>query len=311
MRPLPRDTMLALIALIALALPASLRAQTALPAPALLACLILPERIADLGSPVIGVVESVAVDRGDFVKKGQVLATLRAEVERANSSVVRSRAEGVAELRGAVAGRDLAQQRADRARDLAAQNFVSAQAVEQAASELRVADEKVRLAREQLATSAREVSSAQAQVSQRVLRSPFDGVITERFVNPGERVDDKPLLKLAAVSQLRVEVVASNALFGSLHVGQDLSVQPELGGLPARTARITQIDHVLEPASNTFRLRLELPNADNSMPAGLRCKASMMAAAAPAAAPAPTRGVDPARREPTAALARPAAVALR
>src|SRR5207245_2575565 len=99
--PLPRNpwSRRACIALLALAAPWLASAQTPAQAPAnaLLACLILPDKVADLGSPVIGVVESVAVDRGDFVRKGQVLATLRAEVERANTSVVRSRAESEAE----------------------------------------------------------------------------------------------------------------------------------------------------------------------------------------------------------------------
>ncbi len=257
-------------------------AQTPSQTPALLACLIVPDRVAELGSPVIGVVDEVLVERGDSVRKGQLLARLRADVERANSSVVRARADSEAELRGAVAGSELAQQKLDRARSLAAQNFVSAQAVEQAEAEYRVARERMLQAREQLGTSAREVSSAHAQLAQRLLRAPFDGVITERYVNPGERVEDKPMLKLAVISRLKVEVVASTSLFGSLQVGQELSVQPELGGAAARSARIAQIDRVLEPASNTFRLRLDLPNDDGSLPAGLRCKATL--------APPPARG---------------------
>jgi RND family efflux transporter MFP subunit len=274
-----------------LACPAIAWTQQAPPLPrptssGLLACLILPDRVADLGSPVIGVVESVEVERGAVVKKGQVLARLRADVERANTSVARSRAEGEADLRGAQANRDLAQQKLERARSLAAQNFVSGQAVEQAEAEYRVAKERMLQSREQLDTSAREVSSAQAQVSLRILRSPFDGVVTERYVNPGERVEEKPLLKVAVVNQLKVEVVASTTLFGSLQLGQELEVQPELSGAALRSAKVSQIDRVLEPASNTFRLRLDLPNEDGALPAGLRCKVSF---AKPA--PLPKAGV--------------------
>ena len=255
--------------------------------PALLACLIVPDRVAELGSPVIGVIDEVMVERGDTVRKGQVLARLRAEVERAATGVVRSRADSEADLRGAIAGNDLAQQKVDRARALAAQNFVSGQAVEQAEAEHRVAKERVQQAREQLGTSAREVTSAQAQLAQRTLRAPFDGVITERYVHPGERVEDKPMLKIAVIDRLRVEVVASTSLFGSLRMGQELNVQPELGSHGPRAARITQIDRVLEPASNTFRLRLALANGDGQLPAGLRCKAALQLATAAA----PARGV--------------------
>ncbi|CAM5784105.1 efflux RND transporter periplasmic adaptor subunit [Rhizobacter fulvus] len=287
------------------------QAQTSFPSSAptsaLLACLIVPDRVAELGSPVIGVVDEVLVERGDTVRKGQVLARLRAEVERAASNVVRSRADSEAELRGAIAGHDLAQQKLERTRSLAAQNFVSAQAVEQAEAEQRVAKERMQQAREQLGTSAREVTSAQAQLAQRILRAPFDGVITERYVNPGERVEDKPMLKIAVIGRLKVEVVASTSLFGSLRLGQALSVQPELAGSGPRTARIAQIDRVLEPASNTFRLRLDLPNDDGALPAGLRCKAAL------AGPPAPAHGavrsgleLTPASTGPTGARPAPA-----
>ena len=237
-----------------------------------LACLILPDKVADVGSQVIGVIEWIEVERGDAVKKGQVIARLRADVERATHTVARSRADSEGDLRGAIAGRDLAKLKLDRANTLAKQNFVSTQAVEQARSEFDVANERVSLAREQLDTSSREVSVSQAQVSQRVLRSPIDGVVIERYLNAGERVEDKPMVKIADISVLRVEVVAPTALFGSLHVGQEVNVQPDLPGSGARPARIAQIDKVLDPASNTFRVRLSLPNADAALPAGLRCR---------------------------------------
>lgn len=240
-----------------------------------LACLIQPARVAEVGSAVIGVVESIEVERGDTVRNGQVLARLRADVERASTDAVRSRAQSQAELRAAVAARDLAQLRLERARTLKESNFVSAQAVEQAHAELKVAHERVGQVRDALRTASREVAVSDAQMSQRVLRAPFDGVVVERYANPGERFEEKPLLKIAAISQLRVEVVAPTALFGTLQLGRQVTVQPELPGAKPRSARITQIDRVLDPASNTFRLRLELPNADHALPAGLRCRVDL------------------------------------
>ncbi len=265
---------------------AALSSAQAAPPSQALACLILPDKVADVGSQVIGVIEWIEVERGDTVKKGQVIARLRADVERATNTVARSRADSEGDLRGAIAGRDLAKIKLDRANTLAKQNFVSTQAVEQAKSEFDVANERVSLAREQLATSSREVSVSQAQVSQRVLRSPIDGVVIERYLNTGERVEDKPMVKIADISALRVEVVAPIALFGSLHLGQEVNVQPDLPGSGARTARIAQIDKVLDPASNTFRVRLSLPNDDAALPAGLRCRIDL-GAKAPEPRPSP------------------------
>jgi multidrug efflux pump subunit AcrA (membrane-fusion protein) len=54
------------------------------------------------------------------------------------------------------------------------------------------------------------------------------------------------------------------------------------------------VDRVIDPASNSFRVRLELPNADNALPPGLRCKVdfdlgAVAASPAPKAVPAPAK----------------------
>ena len=48
-----------------------------------LVCLIQPSKIAEVGTSVTGVIEDIRVERGDYVKKGQVIAVLRGDVERA------------------------------------------------------------------------------------------------------------------------------------------------------------------------------------------------------------------------------------
>lgn len=244
-------------------------------ATALQACVVLPSRSAELGTPAAGIVEAIEVERGDVVRKGQVLVRMRADIERAASSVAHTRADSMAELRSAQAAEDLARQKLERARSLEAQAFVSASAVEQAELEFRVAAERAAQARDQREISAREAGGAAAQLSQRVLRAPFDGVITERYANPGERFEERPLLRLADINRLRVDVVAPTSLFGRLRLGQSLSVQPELPGAAARSAQVVQIDRVLDPASNTFRLRLDMDNANGELPAGLRCRAEL------------------------------------
>ena len=260
-------------------------------APQALACLIQPAQVAEVGSAVIGVVQTLEADRGDRVRKGQVLATLRSEVERASAEAAQSRAKSLGELRGAVAALDLAELRRDRAKSLKDENFVSAQALEQAEAEFRVAKERVAQVREALRTATREVNTSEAQLAQRTLRAPFDGVVVERYANLGERFEEKALFRIAAVATLRVELVAPLPLFGQLKVGQKIQVTPELPGAEVRTASVVQIDQVLDPASNTFRLRLDLPNADGSLPAGLRCRADLgLADAAKAAATAPMNG---------------------
>lgn len=251
------------------------------PATTALACLIQPEQMADLGTAVVGVVQSIDVERGDRVRKGQVLLRLRTGVERASADAMRLRSQSEAELRGAQAAQALAQAKHERAKNLFAQQFVSGEAVQIAATEMRLAQEKVAQARDNLSILRGDLQVSQEQIDQRTLRAPFDGVVVDRFANVGERVEEKPLLRLAAIDRLRVEMVAPIAQFGLLRVGQAISVRPELPGADAREARIVQVDQVLDPASNTFRLRAELTNASAYLPAGLRCRAELPAAPRP------------------------------
>jgi RND family efflux transporter MFP subunit len=249
-------------------------------------CLIEPERIAEVGSPVAGVIQRVEVERGQRVRRGQVLAVLQAEVERANVDVARSRADAQADLDAAAANASFNRDRLVRAEDLFRQSFISQQALDQARTEARLADQKLKLAREQRAISRQERDVAEAQLSQRIIRSPMDGVVAERYASAGERADDKPLLRIARIDPLRVQLVVPTSLYGQLRVGGRVGISPELPGAVALTARVTMVDKVIDPASNTFRVQLELPNPDFALPAGLRCKA-VIDAAALAAAPAP------------------------
>jgi RND family efflux transporter MFP subunit len=263
--------------LVGLALLIALPAGAAQP----LGCLIEAERIADVGSPVIGIVDRIEVERGERVSKGQVLAVLRAPVERATLSVASSRAAANAEMQAAIASANFNRERLVRAEDLFRQQFISQQALDQARTEADLADQKLTQAREQRQMSRQERDVAAAQLSQRIIRSPIDGVVAERYVTAGERVDDKPLVRIAKVDPLRVQLVVPVAMYSQVQPGGNANVVPELPGAAAMSARVTMIDKVVDAASNTFRVHLELPNRDGALPAGLRCKAEFGAPPVP------------------------------
>jgi len=270
-------------------------------------CLIEPDRWADVGSPVIGIVEQVTVDRGDSVRGGQVLVKLRSSVEQAQQTVADTRAQADAEVRAAAVAVDLAQQKHKRAQSLEAKAFISPQALEQSRSELELAQHRLKQAQVQQRIWNEESRLAQAQLGQRTVKSPFDGIVAERFVSAGERVDERPLLRVAVVNPLRVELMVPASQWGRLKTGDTLSVQPELPGAGPASARVAQIDRVLDPASNTFRVRLSLPNPGHQLPAGLRCRVDLdaLAAQAPATPPAglPAATATPATKPPAPARA--------
>ena len=257
-----------------------------------LGCLIEPFRISDVGSPVIGVIEKTLVERGDRVTAGQPLATLLAEVERQSVAVAASKAQAIGELKAAEATAELARQKLARTQDLVDQQFISIQALDQARADALVAENRLAQAREQRGIYAREHALAQSQLELRTIRSPISGVIAERFLSSGERVEERAIFRVAVVNPLRVEVVLPSTYYAVVKKGMTVTVTPDFPGAAARLAQVTVVDRLIDGASNTFRIRLALPNADFSLPAGLRCKADLGNVTAPAK-PRPSQPSSP------------------
>jgi RND family efflux transporter MFP subunit len=235
-------------------------------------CLIEPDRVADVGANAMGVLNQVKVERGDMVVAGQLLARLSAQVERASVNVAQARAVAEAEYQQAVAASVLAQRKLTRTQDLLKQDYVSGQALDQAEAEARVAEQRVAQAREAQGVSKREAQLSAAQLGQREIRSPFDGMVLERYRTEGERIEREPVVRVARVDPLRVETIVPAALFGTIQSGQLVIVKTDLLLFPALSARVVLVDRVIDPASNSFRVRLTVPNPNNRIPAGLRCK---------------------------------------
>lgn len=252
-----------------------------------LGCLIEPDHVADVGSQIIGVIEKLRVERGQRVKKGDVVATLRADVERAAVSAAKTRSEAVADIAAANANAVFARQRVARAKDLLVQKFISDQAYDQIRTEADVAEQKLAQAREQQRLAKDELGQARSQLEMRTVRSPLTGIVVERYMNNGERIDDKPMIRVAVVDPLRVQVVLPSTLYGRVRMDAAVTVTPELANASPVTARVMLIDKVLDAASNTFRVTLRLPNPGHALPAGLRCRADF-GLSTPAASGRPT-----------------------
>lgn len=255
----------AALALALAAVPVALRAQP-------LDCLIQPNQIVQVGSPVSGILDGVDVERGDIVRRGQVVARLESSVERATAQLAQARATQIAELQAAERSRAFARREMARARDLVDENFVSKAAADKAETESQVSEHRLQQAVERRQQAEQELKLAEAQLARRQVRAPIGGIVVDRFMAAGEYVDDRPILRIAEVNPLRVEVVVPATAFGRVAQGARATVRPDAGPVRDAAATVTIVDRVLDPASNTFRVRLALPNPDGRIPAGSRCK---------------------------------------
>ena len=206
-------------------------------------CIIEPYVDVEVSSPVSGVVETVEVRRGDDVKKGQVLLRLVSGVELAALELAKARA-------------DFAQRKNARNADLVEERLISSNEKDQIETEELLARLELREARERFAL--------------RTIRSPIDGVVTDVDVSPGEYVSDGEIMRLAQLHPLNVEVVVPVAAFGSVARGMQATVRPEPPFEGDRTATVVIVDRVVDAASGTLGVRLELPNPDRALPGGLK-----------------------------------------
>jgi len=270
---------LKLLGAIALAVPGGISAAQGAPAPTApargLDCMIQPHQIVQVGSAAAGVIERILVERGDLVSKGQPIVQLQAGVERAALAVARERAQQQGEMTVAAGSSELAQRELQRAKELHEQNFVSQTYLDKQRAEVQVAGGRTDQAAERRKLAQREVELAAAQLAQRHITAPIAGVVVERFMSPGEFVDQKPILRIAAIDPLRVDVLVPAVAFGQIEPGMKGNVMPELLQKRDHVAVVKTVDRVIDAATNTFRVRLELPNPGGVLPAGLRCKVDL------------------------------------
>jgi RND family efflux transporter MFP subunit len=238
-----------------------------------LGCLITPSNLIELGSPSVGIIQKVYIERGDSVSEGQVLATLRGDVEKANVSLATTRAGAEADLQASVRAHDFALRKLNRTQDLFNKEFVSAQAVDQALAESQAAEAHKAQALEQSMQAKKELAVVMAQLDTRTIRSPVDGVVVDLYRRSGERVEERPILKIATLDPLHVEVVLPATMYRRIRPGVEVMVKPDMQDLSPLKGTVRITDRLIDPASNTFRARIVLPNPGSAIPAGLRCQA--------------------------------------
>ena len=113
-----------------------------------------------------------------------------------------------------------------------------------------------------------------AILQQRTIRSPVNGVVVERMLSAGEFVERDPILSIAQIHPLRVEVAVPLDRYGQIKVGMTGRVEWEAAIGEAHAATVTVVDPVVDAASGTLGVRLELPNPAGRLPAGTKCRVS-------------------------------------
>jgi RND family efflux transporter MFP subunit len=236
-------------------------------------CVIEPQQVVKLASPAVGMIARLDVDRGDIVRKGQVVGKIEDGVEAATLALARARASNDAAVKSAEARVQFLRHKYERLKELHSKSVSPLATLQEAEAEAEVAEQQLAEAHLNKEIARLEVAHAEEVLNQRALRSPIDGVVVERLLVPGEyRNDQSPVVTLAQIDPLRIEVFVPTTYFGQIRINSTAKVRPEepIGGV--YVASVTVVDRVLDAASGTFGVRLALPNPRLTLPGGIRCK---------------------------------------
>lgn len=248
-------------------------------------CLVSPHRVSELAFGSAGVVREIDVERGDVVHKGQRLASLDISIEQSNLAMAQAQLEATAAIESAKAELDVANKRLARNRQLFERGNLASGAFEEIQGDAEVARLKLAELSEARRLHALDVARAEAVMALRRIASPFDGVVVERHVSPGEYVDDKRVLTVSEIDPLYVDLIVPAAAFDTIRPGQAIEVTLDFPAGRKVQAAASIIDPFVDASSGTFRVRATLANPDRSIVAGFRCSAEIGALAGDAARP--------------------------
>jgi RND family efflux transporter MFP subunit len=233
------------------------------------------------------------VDIGDRVRTGQPVAEIDApevdeQIHQAKASLQQAQAavdQAVANYERGQADETLAKVTSERWSALAAKGVVSRQENDRYQSEYRALSAATRALQKALAMQHSNVAAAEANLarlnqvqSYRLVKAPFDGVITLRNVDAGALVNagSTMLFRVAQVNTLRTYLNVPQANAGDVRAGQPARLS--VPNLPGRqfAGAVARTANALDPASRTLLVEVHVPNPDGALLPGMYARVELI-----------------------------------
>ncbi len=209
---------------------------------------------AQVGAKLLARVVEVKATAGQAVKAGDPLALLddrdlRARLDQARSAAVAAEAQA-------------AQAEADHAR---VRGLLEKQAA--TARDLEAAEARSKAMRAQAVQARSAIGEIDVLLTEAIVRAPFDGVVAERQVEPGDTAaPGRTLFVLHDPSRLRLEATVPEGWAGRLAVGAELRARIDAAGTEERAAKVEEIAASSDPQSRTVLVKAALADVKGLRP---------------------------------------------
>lgn len=237
---------------------------------------------AEVGSKTLGLLDAVLVDRGDRVKRGQLLALVRP------SNLPDQLVSARGTLSQTQASASLARKNFERAAQLAPSGVVSQQELQQSQAALATAEAQEAAAKAQVGAFATRLGETR-------IESPLDGVVTVRRLDPGALVGPTAsgtIITVARVDVLRVFVTVNERDVHLVKLGQEAHVEVDALAGKSIKGTVARLAPTLDPATRTLDAEVQIDNAGGELKPGMFGRASIVVANHPGAPVAPATAVQ-------------------
>lgn len=240
-------------------------------------CLIEPWQTVDMSFADQGVIRSINVEVSQTVEKGDPLASLDSGAELASVKLREFQANRTEEISAAEALQLFDQRNLERVRTLYKKKSIPFHELDEAEMAALVSNKKLQLAKENKSEAELELELAKKILARRTIHSPLKGVVIKRHKSVGEYLEGDAVLTLAQMTPLRVHVLMPVTQFGNIKAGMNAQIVPEapLSHLKEK-ATVVIVDQVVDVASGTFGVQLQLDNKRGEIPGGLKCTAEFL-----------------------------------
>lgn len=203
-----------------------------------------------------GKITRVLVDPGDWVKQGQVLATVDRSVQTETAASL------AAQVKVAQSDANLAQANLDRAQKLVSDGFISKADIDQLSATRDSAIAKVHVAQAQYAQT-------QAQNAQLDIRAPAAGLVLTRSAEPGQIVSpgSGTLFRMAKDGEMELDAQLNESDLAHVSVGVPATVNP-VGTDESYQGEVWQVEPVIDPQTRQGVAKIAVPYHSDLRPGG-------------------------------------------
>ena len=219
-----------------------------------------------------GVVQRARVREGDHVRAGDQLAELNHSVLLQTKRQAVARTKSTAQRDAAKARYELVLAQKQVLEGLIAEGHVNNFELQQKTTEYNNAVAEYRVAEDELMMNRIEVDRIEAQIQERIVKSPIDGVVVKIHKQPGEHVSNNEpeyatvvrIDKLKSKFYLRADVLNRTRVGDMVvvYVGEDRKKMK---------AKVAYVSPVIDPDSGTGRIEVEINNENQKLQSGTVC----------------------------------------